>query len=100
MQTVDIKKSFGRAKDHMIQRSRARIQEQRIQQVCARGLAPYATDVPPFQLSNCRVKSLHTAGVCTCTVQIASQSELKQVRDQTEDRIHKEHERIQGVAKE
>ena len=50
VQTVDIKKSFGRAKDHMIQRSRARIQEQRIQQVCARGLAPYATDVPPFQL--------------------------------------------------
>ena len=46
------------------------------------------------------MKSLHTAGVCTCTVQIASQSELKQVRDQTEDRIHKEHERIQGVAKE
>ena len=30
---VDIKKSFGRAKDHMIQRSRVRIQEQRLEQV-------------------------------------------------------------------
>jgi hypothetical protein len=33
LQMVDIKKSFGRAKDHMIQRSRVRIQEQRLEQV-------------------------------------------------------------------